>query len=127
MTKLSLLPTPRDPEDRGLQTSRPNPLPKAIAGGRGRSRVAIRRAHGWGPCDPRTARAALPWQWQDFVTSNFASREECAVFFGVTFQTACNWFDGLVAPSSPALMCARRDMRIAFDAWADAVEASLCA
>jgi hypothetical protein len=32
--------------------------------------------------------------------------------FGVTFQTACNWFDGVSAPSARAVMQA-------FDWWGD--------
>ncbi|WDA11426.1 hypothetical protein [Paracoccus marcusii] len=32
------------------------------------------------------------------MIASFSSREACAVHFGVTFQTACNWFDALNAP-----------------------------
>ncbi|MDS9468619.1 hypothetical protein RGQ15_13700 [Paracoccus sp. MBLB3053] len=32
------------------------------------------------------------------MIASFNSREECAVHFSVTFQTACNWFDGMCRP-----------------------------
>ncbi|MDS9468192.1 hypothetical protein RGQ15_11505 [Paracoccus sp. MBLB3053] len=37
-------------------------------------------------------------RWSHLMIASFGSREECAVHFGVTFQTACNWFDGMCRP-----------------------------
>ena len=62
--------------------------------GRGRGRDAARRAH----ADHGTDRATFLRRWSLLMIASFASREVCAVHFGVTFQTACNWFDGLNAP-----------------------------
>lgn len=62
--------------------------------GRGRSRDAARRAH----AHHGTDRAAFLRRWSLLMIASFASREVCAVHFGVTFQTACNWFDALNAP-----------------------------
>ena len=38
-------------------------------------------------------------RWSMLLIKNFATREICAVHFGVTFQTSCNWFDGLCTPT----------------------------
>ena len=62
--------------------------------GRGRCRDAARRAH----AGHSTDRDAFLRRWSLLMIASFASREVCAVHFGVTFQTACNWFDGLNAP-----------------------------
>lgn len=61
--------------------------------GRGRSVVAQRRAH---VCRPDARDFAR--RWSLLMIASFGSREECAVHFGVTFQTACNWFDGACRP-----------------------------
>lgn len=63
--------------------------------GRGRSRESARRAHihAYQP-----DRASFLRRWSLLMIASFSSREACAVHFGVTFQTACNWFDGLNAP-----------------------------
>lgn len=42
--------------------------------------------------------------WVALIARNCGTREVCAVMFGVTFQTACNWFDGVTAPSAAAVM-----------------------
>lgn len=55
--------------------------------------------------DVHVARAA----WADFVAQVTASREACADEFGVTFQTACNWFDGFSTPTGDKVMQASRD------------------
>jgi hypothetical protein len=72
--------------------------------GRGRGPAAARRVSG-AIVDAHTARAA----WAAFVASVTASREDCAVVFGVTFQTACNWFDGFSTPTGDKVMQASRD------------------
>ena len=64
--------------------------------GRGRSGTDRRRNHGAvGRLEPDDFRR----RWSMLLISNFASRELCAVHFGVTFQTSCNWFDGLCTPT----------------------------
>jgi len=37
--------------------------------------------------------------WVGLITRRCGSREACADLFAVTFQTACNWFDGVSTPS----------------------------
>ncbi|MDB6177919.1 hypothetical protein PAF17_10445 [Paracoccus sp. Z330] len=63
--------------------------------GRGRGHRHIRRAHVHAH---RPDRAVFLQRWSLLMIASFDSREACAVHFGVTFQTACNWFDGLNAP-----------------------------
>lgn len=59
--------------------------------GRGRGHVAHRRVHGRvGNPD----RDGFRRRWSLLMIASFATRESCAVHFGKTFQTACNWFDG---------------------------------
>ncbi|MTH79397.1 hypothetical protein [Paracoccus aestuariivivens] len=53
----------------------------------------MRRAHVHG-----IDRDAFMRRWSLLMIGSFSSREECAVHFGVTFQTACNWFDGMCRP-----------------------------
>lgn len=62
--------------------------------GRGRNREAARRAHHRINPD----RDAFLRRWSLLMISSFSSREICAVHFDVTFQTACNWFDGNCSP-----------------------------
>lgn len=50
--------------------------------------------------------------WADLMARRCGSREACAVMFGVTFQTACNWFDGFSVPTGDKVMMAQR-------AWPD--------
>lgn len=67
--------------------------------GRGRSRDAARRAHRHYSPD----RDQFTRRWSLLMIASFPSREECAVHFGVTFQTACNWFDGSCRPYGDAV------------------------
>ncbi len=67
-------------------------------GGRGRSVAAARRAHA---CRPEAA--VFQRRWSLLMIASFPSREACAVHFGVTFQTACNWFDGVCRPYGDAV------------------------
>lgn len=46
--------------------------------------------------------------WAELVARRCRTREECAVLFGVTFQTACNWFDGFSCPTGAAVLNAVR-------------------
>lgn len=54
-----------------------------------------------------TKHAAMVF-WADLVSRRCASREECAVMFGVTFQTSCNWHDGFSCPTGDKVMIAMR-------------------
>ena len=67
--------------------------------GRGRSAAAARRAHANFTLD----REQFARHWSLLMIASFGSREECAVHFGVTFQTACNWFDGMCRPYGDAV------------------------
>lgn len=73
-------------------------LPKVLAplDGRGRGRVPARRAH----VEPRWLKVNMASLWGNYVRSAFRSREACAAHFEVSFQTTCNWWDGLHAPAS---------------------------
>lgn len=74
------------------QKSFANPFDLPPAGGRGRAR------------DPRDVgfylRRNMAVLWGAYVRARFSDREACAAHFGVTFQTACNWWDGANAPAS---------------------------
>ena len=70
----------------------------SVFDGRGRSVAAARRAHA---CRPDAA--VFQRRWSHLMIATFPSREACAVHFGVTFQTACNWFDGLCRPYGDAV------------------------
>lgn len=78
------------------QTSCANPFDQP-AGGRGRGRVQARRAFGV-VVDGPWLRRQMPGLWSDYCRAVFVGREACAAHFGVTFQTACNWWDGVCAP-----------------------------
>lgn len=54
-----------------------------------------------------TKHAAMVF-WADLVARRCGTREECAVKFTVTFQTACNWFDGFSCPTGDKVMMAMR-------------------
>ena len=74
-----------------VQMSHANPLPRR------RSRRAERRR----PADrhaPRLSRDEFARRWSLLMIRSFPSREACSVHFEVTFQTACNWFDGHCRP-----------------------------
>lgn len=57
--------------------------------------------------DAVAMRADLPVMWQRLVGHLFGegvgARGDTAVAFRVTLQTACNWHEGAVAPSGPAV------------------------
>lgn len=88
LQKRNPLTDPRMPRGR---TSHASPFD-----GRGRSAGSRRRNHGAvGRLEPEDFRR----RWSLLVIASFATRELCAVHFGVTFQTTCNWFDGLCTPT----------------------------
>ena len=79
---------PRTPRGR---TSHTSPFD-----GRGRTATARRRIRGVvGRLEPEDFRR----RWSMLLMSNFRNRELCAVHFGVTYQTSCNWIDGLCTPT----------------------------
>jgi hypothetical protein len=90
------------PAPRFGQTSHPNPF-----AGRGRSAAAHRRVS----VAPITKVGAVVF-WADLVDRRCNSREHCAVVFGVTFQTACNWYDGFSCPTGDKVL-------LAIDLWPD--------
>lgn len=72
--------------------------PRAVD--RGRSAQAMRRIS-VAPVITRHERIVF---WADLVARRCGSREACAVMFQVTFQTACNWFDGFSCPTGDKVM-----------------------
>lgn len=84
------------------QTSHLNPLDRI--GGRGRSSYAARRVS----VAPVIARMDAMAFWADLVQRRCGTREEAAVQFEVTFQTACNWFDGFSCPTGDKVLSAMR-------------------
>ncbi|KEP68403.1 hypothetical protein DL1_11850 [Thioclava dalianensis] len=54
--------------------------------------------HGW-RYDPQPYRLEFLDRWAALIQHLFVTREDVASGFGVTFQTACNWWDGLNRPS----------------------------
>lgn len=81
----------------------------APGGGRGRGRVSARRVSGRVSGVGRVAlpvadagtKAAFCAAWSGLMADRFGAtgREACAAVFGVTFQTACNWYDALSCPT----------------------------
>ena len=63
--------------------------------------LAQRRVRGAGPWDDvQVWRVDFPDRWSRLVRGSFASRDAVALFFDVTFQTACNWWDGTICRPS---------------------------
>ncbi|MDP2495879.1 hypothetical protein Q8W25_17760 [Shimia thalassica] len=52
-------------------------------------------------------RVELPDRWSAYVVDRFGSYELAATFFGVTGQTAWNWFEGLNRPSADKMIMAQ--------------------
>ncbi|KFI27794.1 hypothetical protein CN97_00870 [Haematobacter massiliensis] len=65
--------------------------------------------------NPTILRACLADYWARFLQQNYARPEEVSVAFGVTYQTACNWWEGLHKPLGDKTTLAGR-------AWLDFVE-----
>lgn len=111
MKRLTVVPP--DPA-RGSRQKAPSkaPLPPGFGAGhpldgRGRSRWS-RRDLGRlaGLPDPGALRASMALRWSGFLRAEFASIDAVAVFFGVTFQCACNWWAGSHAPMGHAVALA---------------------
>lgn len=58
--------------------------------------------------DPRSFRARFAFFWSDFLRANYRNPEQVAASFGVTFQTACNWWNGTNRPSGDIVALAGR-------------------
>lgn len=106
MTRNLRLVSSRHPDDaapRG-QMSHANRLNLPPLGGRGRDARSARRIS----CPPVITRHEATAFWADLVARRCGTREACAVMFSVTFQTACNWFDGFSCPTGDKVMMAQR-------------------
>ena len=44
--------------------------------------------------------------WADLMARRAETREDAARIFSITFQCACNWFDGAVVPSGDKVLIA---------------------
>ncbi|MFN3275467.1 MAG: hypothetical protein ACK41U_12405 [Paracoccus sp. (in: a-proteobacteria)] len=84
---------PTQPDRQRRQMSHGNACASPFDG-RGRTPAQARRAH----VHHGTEREVFLRRWSLLMIASFDSREACAVHFGVSFQTACNWFDALNAP-----------------------------
>lgn len=49
--------------------------------------------------EPRGFRAFFAARWGAFLRENYRNPEEVAAAFGVRYQTALNWWQGVNAPS----------------------------
>ena len=58
-------------------------------------------------CAPAVRREAISF-WSRLLARRCGNRERAAVMFGVTFQTACNWWDGFSIPTGDKVMQAMR-------------------
>ncbi|SIO36852.1 hypothetical protein SAMN05444722_1709 [Rhodovulum sp. ES.010] len=56
--------------------------------------------------DPRGFRAVFAARFSEFLRANYRNPEEVAVNFGVRYQTALNWWDGLNRPSGDVVALA---------------------
>lgn len=66
--------------------------------------------------DPYRLRVDLPDLWADYVMARFGKVERIALFFDVSFQTACNWRDRIGRPTADKLLLAWLSDRAGFDA-----------
>lgn len=87
-----LVPIPSEPVTESGQKSWSN-----VFDGRGRSRAAYRRT--FHRPDPVRYRSEFQPRWSRLIELVFGSRDRCAAEMGVTFQTACNWWDGIARPT----------------------------
>ena len=85
-------------------TATPQMSPSNAFEGRGRWSGAAR--HRVGRLAPNTVTFATPMSrdacmdaWAKFVRTVTRSRMDCQRRFDVTFQTACNWYDGKCVPT----------------------------
>lgn len=57
--------------------------------------------------EPRDLRLAFPVTWGRFIRTTMPNRETVAAVYGVTFQTACNWWDDAVVPMGDKVVIAQ--------------------
>lgn len=59
--------------------------------------------------EPRGFRLFFAHRWSQFLHENYRNPEEVAVCYGVRYQTALNWWQGINRPSGDvvALACMR--------------------
>lgn len=59
--------------------------------------------------DPRYFREFFAVRWSTFLQENYQNPEEVAVIYGVRYQTALNWWQGINKPSGDvvAIACMR--------------------
>lgn len=70
--------------------------------------------------DPDRMRFEFPDLWADYLRAHFRNPEAVSVAFGVTFQTACNWWNATHRPSGDKVaLAALRDP----EGFADAMQA----
>ena len=58
------------------------------------------------PVDPYRFKALFPDQWAAFLRAHHRRPEEVAVFYGVTFKTAENWWHGVTAGTGASVALA---------------------
>ena len=75
---------------------------RAAPGKMSRANLLVLAKHrGAGPWDaPGIWRSDFPDRWRDLIRASFTGRDAVALFFDVTFQTACNWWDGTICRPS---------------------------
>lgn len=56
--------------------------------------------------DPRSFKAFFKHRFAEFLQDNYESAEEIAVIYGVRYQTALNWWQGINAPSGDTITLA---------------------
>ncbi|RWR09785.1 hypothetical protein [Paenirhodobacter populi] len=61
--------------------------------------------------DPRAFRARFAHCWADFLHQNYRNPEEVSVAFGVRYQTALNWWQGINRPSGDVVALAGRQFQ----------------
>lgn len=58
------------------------------------------------PFDPFRFKAVFPDHWMRFLRAHHRNAEEVAVFYGVTFRTAENWWHGICTGHGSAVALA---------------------
>ncbi|MFC6585914.1 hypothetical protein ACFQDZ_00640 [Sulfitobacter pacificus] len=63
--------------------------------------------------DPRSFKAFFKDRFAEFLHDNYDNAEEVAVIYGVRYQTALNWWQGINAPSgdTTTLACLRHGQK----------------
>lgn len=85
---------PAHPAPRPGQASLSKPVDlRLVSGGRRRR-------------NPLISRPEAKAKWADLIARRCGDREAAADLFKVTFQTACNWFDGFVEPQGRFVLMA---------------------